>query len=348
MKARTKVAIALSTLLVVALGCAGIGYIDSLDLASQPTADPATKPKDVAMLRDRPPTTRGRILAVTTSTAKAGEDIAAGFELTELSRAYYTFLANGYEVEIASPRGGRPPARMDDELIDLDYAFLNDPVAQSLVNNTIRLDSVDPTRYSAVYFVGGKGTMFDFPEDPYIQHIAASIYDAGGVVGAVCHGPAALLNVRLASGEHLLAEKRVTGFTNEEELFIIKDARHVFPFLLEDELGKLTVFERGRMYLDNTIVDGRLVTGQNPWSTWSVAESMVRALGHEPVRRDMTLEEAGVLIVSEYHREGMKAAIALRARLGAADKRLLLQHAVIEAMKGQFRRAYDLHRLAFI
>lgn len=333
---------------VLLLGGVAVGYVDSLDLDSQPLADPATTPADLAMLKVERPFARGRVLAVVTSTAKAGTDIAAGVELTELSRAYYTFLANGYEVEIASPKGGRPPVRMDDELIDADYAFLNDPAAQTLLGNTLKLEQVDPSRYAAVYFVGGKGTMFDFPDNPAIQRLVASVYDAGGVIGAVCHGPAALVGVQLASGKSLLAGRQVTGFTNEEELFLIKNARSVFPFLLEDALTKSAVFKGGPMYLDHTIVDGRLVTGQNPWSTWSVAEGMVRAMGHEPVRREVTLEERGVKVVAAYHQGGMAAARKILSELGPADKRLLLMHAFIEAIEGRVGRAYDLQRLAHL
>lgn len=197
-----------------------------------------------------------------------------------------------------------------------------------------------------MYFVGGKGAMFDFPGNPAVQRVAAAVYDAGGVIGAVCHGPAALVDVQLASGKPLLAGKRVTGFTNEEELFLIKNARSVFPFLLEDALAKAATFEEGPMYLDHTIVDGRLVTGQNPWSTWSVAEGMVRAMGHQPAAREPTREEKGVAVLSAFHREGAEAATTLRDRIGGTDKRLVLMHAAIAVMEGRLGDAYRLQRLA--
>jgi len=332
---------------MVLLGSFGAGYVHSLDLDSQPPASPQTTPNELAMLKGARPESRGRILAVVTSTAKAGEDVAAGLELTELSRAYYTFVANGFEVEIASPKGARPPVRMDDELIDVDYAFLNDADAQQRLSNTLPLANVDPSRYSAVYFVGGKGTMFDFPRNPEVQRVAASIFDAGGVVGAVCHGPAALIDVTLASGQKLLAGKRVTGFTNEEELFLIENARDVFPFLLEDALSaQAGTFSKGPKYLDHTVVDGRLVTGQNPWSTWSVAEGVVRALGHSPVARETTREERGVAVLSAFHRDGAAAAAQVRDHMGGIDKRLILMHAVVAVMEGRLAEAYRLQRLA--
>lgn len=346
MRKLTKVVVV--TLLTLGLlGCLGAGYVHSLDLNSQPLAHHLTLPSQLEMLAADRPGTRGRILAVVTSTAKAGPEVAAGLELTELSRAYYVFIANGFEVDIASPHGGRPPVRMDDELIDVDYAFLNDVDAQRRLANSARIDQVDASRYAGIYFVGGKGAMFDFAENPAIQRLTAAVYDAGGVVGAVCHGPAALIDVTLANGKMLLDGKRVTGFTNEEEFFLMKNAREVFPFLLEDALdARAGDFSKGPKYLDHTVVDGRLVTGQNPWSTWSVAEGMIRALGHEPAAREATREERGVQVVAAYHRDGMEAAVRMRDSAKGADKRLLIMHAVVAVMDGRLGDAYRLQRLA--
>lgn len=323
-------------------------YVWTLDLDSQPLPDPATRPQDLAYLEHAVPRTRGRILAVVTSTATFGPDARkAGYELTELARAYWVFVANGFEVDIASPRGGEPPMRLDDELVAADYAFLNDPEARRKVRATLPLQQVDPTRYSAVYFVGGKGTMFDFRGNPAIARVVRQVYERGGVIGAVCHGPAALLDVSLADGRPLLAGRRVTGFTNAEELFLMKDARSALPFLLQDAMrAQGARFVEAPRYLDNTVTDGRLVTGQNPWSTWSVAEAMIRALGHRPLPRTPTGEELAVRVLQAYHAQGPDAARRLRARLPDADKRLLLLHAVIAAMDGQLVEAWRLQGLA--
>lgn len=99
------------------------------------------------------------------------------------------------------------------------------------------------------------------------------------------------------------------------------------------------------MCLDNTIVDGRLITGQNPWSTWSVAEAMVRRVGYEPVPRDATGEELAVRVLHVYHQQGLASGLRLRAELPRADKRLLLMHAAIAVMEGRLRAAYQLQRL---
>ena len=319
----------------------------SIDLDSQPLPDPETRPSELAYLLNAIDEDRGTILAVVTSTERAGDEINAGYELTELARAYYVFRANGYDVQVASPQGGRAPVNIDDELTEYDYAFLNDAEAQGVVEGTLRVADVDPANYDAVYFVGGKGAMFDFADNPDVQGVASRIYDTGGVVGAVCHGPAALIGAQLEDGSMLLDGKSVAGFTNEEELFIIPDSRDIFPFLLEEGLEEASRnYTKAPKYLDHTVIDGRLVTGQNPWSTWTVAEGMIRALGHEPVERDISAEEKATGLLETYHSQGMDAALADRDRDRGSDKRLILLHALIALMEGQPKAAFDIQRLA--
>lgn len=345
-----KLPIALSATLglCLALALGGWAYVASLDLALEPRANEHATADDLPFLQARTSERRGRILAVVTSTPFIGDsDKKSGYELTELSRAYWTFLANGFEVDIASPGGGEPPMVLDrDDAGDADYAFLNDARARALLADTLPLSQVDPTLYRAVYFVGGKGTMFDFPGNPDIARIVAEI-GPRGVIGAVCHGPAALIGLRDASGRPWLLGRRVTGFTNEEELFLIGNARELFPYLLQDELSRQGAkFVEGRMYLGNTVIDDRLVTGQNPWSTWDVAENMVRALGHEPVPRERSAEEVSVQLLATYHDAGIEAALETKARAARSDKHLLLMHAVVAAMQWRLGEAYDLQKLA--
>lgn len=335
----------LGGVLLLVLG--GWAYVESLDLEAEPRGNAAATAADLDFVQTGVREPRGRVLAVLTSTARFDQDRRkAGYELTELSRAYWVFVANGYEVDLASPAGGEPPQVLDDGLVDADYAFLNDPVAKAKLAATIPLADVDASRYDAVYFVGGKGTMFDFPGNPHIARILRDI-EPRGVIGAVCHGPAALLDVVLADGRHLLQGRRVTGFSNREELFLIEQAREAFPFLLQEALARQSAgFVEGPMYLDNTVVDGRLVTGQNPWSTWSVAEAMVRALGHEPVPREATNEEISVRLLLAYHARGLEPALALKRTQPPAGKHLLLMHALVAAMQWRLGEAWDLQRLA--
>ncbi|OON64279.1 hypothetical protein B0920_13405 [Massilia sp. KIM] len=321
-------------------------YARGFELDKAPRPDPKATAASLAFLKEGAGAPRGRILAVVSSTATMRDGKKkAGYELTELSRAYYVFRANGYEVDIASPQGGRPPERIDtDDMQEVDYAFLNDPEAQRKVGASLPLAGVDPRRYVAVYFVGGKGAMFDLPGNPEVARIVRDL--AGrGVIGAVCHGPAALLDVRLDDGRYLVQGRRMAGFTNAEELFLMKDARQRLPFLLEERARERGArFVGGPQFVDTTVVDGRLVTGQNPWSTWSVAEAMVRALGHAPVAREATPEERSVRMLAAYYRGGLAAARAAQAP--QYDRSLVLLHALVAAMQWRVGDAFQLQRLA--
>lgn len=330
------------------LAACGYAYYRSLGLENLPKANPQATVADLAYLKNAVTQKRGRILAVVSSTERGGPAMKrGGYELTELARAYYVFQTNGYEVDIASPKGGKPPERIDlDDMGDADYAFLNDAAAQDKVVHSIPLARVDASQYAAVYFVGGKGAMYDLPDNPDVARIVNKIAERG-VVGAVCHGPAALLGVKLAEGKALVAGRRMTGFTNDEELFLMKDARTRFRFLLEERaVAEGARFVAGPKYIDNTIVDGRLVTGQNAWSTWSVAEAMITVLGHRPVARERTAEEVSVRLLATYHRDGLSAARAEQSALPRFDKMLVLMHSLVAAMQWRAADAVNLQRLA--
>ena len=292
---------------------------------------------------------KGKVLAVVTSTDRMGSsDKKTGYELTELSRAYYVFMANGFEVDIASPQGGQPPVVIDDEdMGPYDFAFLNDPVAGEKRSNTLRLSEVDPNAYHAVYFVGGKGAMYDFPDDPYIQSIVRDYYLSGKVVGAVCHGPAALVNVTLKDSSHMLRGRSVSSFTNREELFLIPDAQNVFPFLLEAQLVKNGAnFVEGHMYLENVVHDQNIITGQNPWSTWKVAESMVKEMGYKPKKRIITAEENAIKVLGTYEEQGYKSAKTLLSEMSESqmelNRTLIAMHSIVAAMQWKIIKSFQL------
>jgi len=293
---------------------------------------------------------RGKILAVVTSTEIIGNTgKPTGYELTELSRAYLVFKANGFEVDIASPLGGKPPMILDDDdMGPYDYAFLNDPEAQRKTGNTIPMEEVIIEDYQAVFFAGGKGAMFDFPDNKDIQRLVSSYYQSNKIVGAVCHGPAALVNVKLSDGSFLLKNKEVSSFTNEEELLLISDAASIFPFMLQDELtAKGAVFNEGTMYLENVSHDENLVTGQNPWSTWAVAETMIKQLGYTPKYRPITGDENAIKVLEMYETAGLDEAKALIETMIVAEnkpvRRLLFgQHTIVSMMQGKMGRFVDM------
>lgn len=304
-----------------------------------------TQVSDLPYITENIPSYRGKILAVVTSVDKMSEDKATGYEHTELARAYWVFTANGFQVDIASPKGGKPPVVIDGEdMGSYDYAFLNDESIQQQVANSIALADVDPNEYEAVYFVGGKGTMFDFPDNPYVQNIAKTLYQNNKVVSAVCHGPAALVNVELDNGQLLLANKQVSAFTNDEELFLIADAKEIFPFLLEDKLIEQGAkFQSGANYLEKVSQDGKLITGQNPWSVWTLAEKVVTELGYEPKARERTPEEHSVELLMTYHEDGLDAAIVeLQQKPRAYQRILLIMHSFLAFMQFDIGAGMDL------
>jgi putative intracellular protease/amidase len=293
---------------------------------------------------------RGKILTVVTSKNTMGSSgKSTGYELTELSRAYYVFKANGFEVDVASPLGGKPPVVIDDDdMGKFDYAFLNDSIAQYKTSHTIAMNDVLADDYQAVFFVGGKGAMFDFPDNKAIQAIVRNYYQSGKVVGAVCHGPAALVNVILDNGHPLVENKKVSGFTNSEELLLIPEAKTIFPFLLQDKLSAQGAkFNEGGMYLENISHDKNLVTGQNPWSTWALAETMIKQLGYTPKYRQITAEENAVKVLIAYENHGSEKAKELIEILASQEntpiaRELLVMHSIVAVMRGDIGSSFSL------
>ncbi len=293
---------------------------------------------------------RGKILAVVTSTNIMGAtNKSTGYELTELARAYCTFKANGFEVDIASPKGGKSPVVIDyEDMGPYDYAFLNDSIAQYKTNHTIMIEDIVSENYQAIFFAGGKGAMFDFPNNKTIQSIVKNYYQSNKVIGAVCHGPSALVNVTLDNGHLLLENKKVSGFTNKEELLLINDAKSIFPFLLQDKmLEQGANFDEGDMYLEKISHDKNLITGQNPWSTWSLAEKMIKQLGYSPKPRELTDEENTIKVLSTYRTYGKKKAKKMIENMLLKKKKpinrvLIAQHSLVAAMQGELSDFFNL------
>lgn len=229
---------------------------------------------------------RKKILVVLSSEGREKGTTRSGFEMDELSQAYLIFKKNGFHIDIASPKGGHAEADAYDAKAPFNADFIADVEAMKTLQNTQRTDAVGSGNYAAVYIVGGKGAMFDLPQDQALGKLIREIYERGGVVGAVCHGPAALVNVTLSNGQPLIKDKMVTGFTNEEETVFGKKWKQEFSFLLEDAIiGKGARWKEAPLMMSNVVADGRLVTGQNPYSTPGVAEAMVSAAGQTPVQR---------------------------------------------------------------
>lgn len=224
------------------------------------------------------------VLLVLTNHAELGDTgKKTGFYLSEAAHPYKVFDDKGYFVTLASPEGGFAP--IDPKSLDLDddanKAFWEKHTRMDKekpgVPLTKPLAEVDPAKYSAIFFAGGHGTMWDFPENKDIQRITAAIYENGGAVGAVCHGPAALVNVKLSDGSHLIAGKKTAVFTNSEEKAV--ELTETVPFLLQTTFEKAgATVETAKDFSENAVRDGRLVTGQNPASAKKSAELMLEAM----------------------------------------------------------------------
>jgi putative intracellular protease/amidase len=219
-----------------------------------------------------------QVLMVLTSHATLGSTgKETGFYLPEVSHPVEVFDRAGFTVAYVSPKGGSAPMTGVDLEDPLNKAFVENPEKMAQIQNTLDPTQIDPSQYDAIFYAGGHGTMWDFPDNEKLAAIAATIYEQGGVVGAVCHGPAGLVNVQLSNGDYLIAGKVVSGFTNEEEAAV--ELSEVVPFLLEDKLKERgATVEKADQFQPKVVVSDRLVTGQNPASAKGVAERMVDLL----------------------------------------------------------------------
>ncbi|MEJ2790372.1 MULTISPECIES: type 1 glutamine amidotransferase domain-containing protein [unclassified Pseudoxanthomonas] len=223
-----------------------------------------------------------KILMVLTSHDRLGDTgHKTGFWLEEFAAPYYVFKDAGAEVMLASPKGGQPPLDPKSDAPDAQTAatvrFNEDADALSALAGTLRLKDVVDGEFDAVFYPGGHGPLWDLAEDADSIRLIEQAFSAGKPVAAVCHGPAVFRHTRGALGEPLVKDKRVTGFSNEEEAAV--GLADVVPFSLEDVLKKNGGhYERGAVWQSYVVTDGRLVTGQNPASSEAAAEDVLRLL----------------------------------------------------------------------
>ncbi len=217
-----------------------------------------------------------RALLVLTSHNDLGGVRPTGYYIGEAADPWKVFVEAGYTVDVASIEGGQPPEDGRDESDPTQVAFLSDPHIAAQLKDTRALADIDSSDYDVVYFVGGHGSVWDFPNAPAVDRVGREVYEAGGVVAAVCHGPSALVNITLSDGTPLVQGKRVTGFTNDEEAAV--GLTEVVPFLVADALNaKGATHIPAENFTENVVADGRLVTGQNPQSATGVAVAAIAA-----------------------------------------------------------------------
>lgn len=199
-----------------------------------------------------------------------------GYWASELIEPYVLLKDAGYQVRFSSPSGGQNPVAGLHQLSDKLRSAFYESKLQEQLSLSIPLREINSFDYAAVYFVGGAGPMFDLISDPDVQRITKEIYENNGIVAADCHGPAALINVRLSNGQLLVTGRQLTAKANTEEG---QWARDNYPFLLQDRFIELGAnFVSGEPWKSHVIVDGRLITGQNPQSAAQMAFEMIKAL----------------------------------------------------------------------
>lgn len=223
-----------------------------------------------------------KALIVVTSHDRIGEsDRKTGFYFDEMATPYWALADAGFVVDIASIKGGVAP--YDPGSAGLERAkpaaverFLAEAASLGKIQNTVTVDAVDPRAYSVVFLPGGHGTMWDFAQSKALGRLIGDAYENGAIIGAVCHGPAGLIGATRASGEPLVAGRRINSFTDAEEEAV--GLTHVVPYLLESKLRELgSKFEAAPNFQPKVVRDGRLVTGQNPQSAALVAHEVLRA-----------------------------------------------------------------------
>lgn len=220
------------------------------------------------------------VLIVLTSHDRLGDTgKKTGFWLEELAAPYYVFADAGARITLASPRGGQPPldpkSDEPENQTDATRRFRADPEATERLARTKRLVDVRAGDFDAVFYPGGHGPMWDLTSDPASIALLEDFVAHGKPIAAVCHAPAALVEVRDPAGQHLVRGRRVTGFTNSEERAVGLD--EVVPFLLEDRLRERGAsFRNGPDWRPFVEVDGQLITGQNPASSGPAAEALLQ------------------------------------------------------------------------
>ncbi|HVI52475.1 MAG TPA: type 1 glutamine amidotransferase domain-containing protein [Candidatus Sulfotelmatobacter sp.] len=223
-----------------------------------------------------------KILIILTSHAVMGNTgHPTGVWFEELATPYYAFIDAGADVDIASIDGGKVPVDPASQSASAQPAsvarFLKDPAAMRKVEHSLKIDSLKADGYAAVFLPGGHGTMWDLPGSTALADLLSSAWDGGKVVAAVCHGPAGLVNVKDAQGRSIVAGRRVSAFTNAEEMAAGFDK--VVPFMLETRIRELgATYVSGPDFQPFAVRDGKLVTGQNPASSEDTARLTLQAV----------------------------------------------------------------------
>jgi putative intracellular protease/amidase len=227
--------------------------------------------------------TAAALLAVTSVATIPGTDRHTGAYASEVAETWQVLATAGLRVDLVSVRGGAVPLEAVNPANPAQRALLDDPRMAQVLADAPRPAAVRPADYQLVLLIGGHGAVWDLPADADLAALVSGVYESGGVVASVCHGAAGLLEVVDTGGRRLIEGRRIAAFTNDEERAV--GMVSVVPFLLADELvARGAVHDAAPSFLPYVVVDGRLVTGQNPASAAGVARSAL-AVRLAPVNR---------------------------------------------------------------
>lgn len=219
-----------------------------------------------------------KILFVVTSHDKKGDTgESTGYYLGEVSHPWEVLYRAGYDIDFVSPKGGTPPVDGFDLKDPVNKEFWENKEYKNKIDHSLKPSEVKPSDYSAIFYAGGHGAMWDLADNTELASIASKIYENGGIVAGVCHGPAGLVNIKLKDGKYLVDGKKINAFTNEEESEV--KLTNVVPFLLEDQLkARGAKFEKSGLWQTHVVTDQRVITGQNPQSAKAVGEAILKEL----------------------------------------------------------------------
>ncbi|ADF52512.1 MAG: type 1 glutamine amidotransferase domain-containing protein [Zunongwangia sp.] len=223
-----------------------------------------------------------KVLFVLTSHEDLGETgEKTGFWIEEFAAPYYLLKDKGFEITLASPKGGQPPidpnSKTEDAQTPATERFENDKETQKVLANTVKLENVKQEDFDAIFYPGGHGPLWDLAEDKHSIALIEDFYNHNKPVAAVCHAPGVFKHTKNNEGNYLVKGKKVTGFTNEEEEAV--QLMNVVPFLVEDMLKKNgAIYSKKENWTPYAVEDGLLITGQNPASSELVAELLVKKL----------------------------------------------------------------------
>lgn len=220
------------------------------------------------------------LIVVTNHARFDGTNRATGVWFSEATHFHDVMRENGIAVDYVSPTGGYVPLDPGSltEIDDLNWRYYGDAdYRQQALAHSLRPDQVNPADYNVIYYAGGHGVMWDFPESTAIAQIAQTIYQNGGLITAVCHGVVGLLAVKNPDGTAFINGKPLTGFTNEEEA--LNQLTDKVPFLAEDALKKAGAqYSKAAAFTENVVVADRLITGQNPQSAKGIGLAVIKQL----------------------------------------------------------------------